>query len=375
MTRGVRTPNKRCARFTQVEVNQEVRAELIRHYKRTLRNPSVERIRRAVGCSPNAVVAVLAEAECQRPDYKPKRSTAKRSVIDKRRQSVQKLANARGLRGARVYAPHSTSEKIRIALREEGYIVSIETVRTDVRSLGMSHLVRPKASLFSTDARSLAAREVFFNDPRWNNRNIRESLVFSDEVILTVNDHSYPRMWVRQRADLVPRERKNTFNCTRVMIWAAICVGWRSEIVFFDRVDDETGRVRTMTAQTYKLRCLSPNREFLSNGKLFIQDGASSHRAKTVLNYLDNQGIDYVKEWPASSPQFNMIESVWHDLKTRLSEDYEPTTDMEQFKANVRAAWKSIPVAKMNKHCRHFGSVIVAHKEEAARKAAAAAQH
>lgn len=367
-------PKKRIIVVTSVEAKQIARTAQIKLALRVLRNPTIENVCRVVGCSQHAVVAVRNGGGCERRDYKSKRSTAKRSNIDKRRQSVQKLAQARGLLGARVFAPHSTSEKIRIALREEGFIVSIETVRTDLRALGMSHLVRPKASLFSTDARQLAARAVFFNDPRWSSRNIRESLVFSDEVILTVNDHSYPRMWVRERADLVPRERKNTFNCTRVMIWAATCVGWRSEVVFFDQVDDETRRIRTMTADSYKLRCLSPNREFLRDGKLFIQDGASSHRAKTVLKYLDTQGIDYVKDWPASSPQFNMIESVWHDLKTVLSEKYAATTDMEQFKANVRGAWASIPVTTMNKHCRHFGTVVLQH-QQAARKAAEAAQH
>lgn len=154
------------------------------------------------------------------------------------------------------------------------------------------------------------------------------------------------------------------------MVWGAMAVGWRSKLVFFDKLDED-GKVMNMTAASYKLRCLSPNREFLSNGKLFIQDGASSHRAKQVLTYMDNQGIEYVDVWPAASPQFNMIESVWMDLKRRLSE-YAPTTDVEQFKANATAAWESIPVATMDNHCRHFGTVVKKYKAEAAAKVAAA---
>lgn len=366
MTRGSKT---RRVTLTVVEANQKARELLILHYHRTLRNPTVERIRRAVRCSPNAVVAVLSGAEFQRPDSKSKkRKTAKRVEIDKRRALVKKLAETRKKLGSRLVAPYMTSEAIRKALRDNGIRVSAETVRTDLLALGMKHLVRPKESLYASEENAIRARNAFANETRWNSRAVCESLIFSDETYLTVNDHSYRSMWAASKKDVVPRERKNPLNCTRVMVWAAIGIDWRSELVFFDQLDED-GKVTNMKARSYKLRCLSPNREHLSSGKLFIQDGASSHRSKEVLTYLDNHGIAYVQNWPASSPCLNMIENVWAELKRRLS-DYAPTKDMEEFKANARAAWKDIPVEDMNNFCRRFPKVIAEHKA-AAREAAA----
>lgn len=351
----------------KLAMNQAVLKKRIEDAFRRLRSPTISNVCKDLKCSRSAVVAVRNGDPCLRPDYKPRRNVAKRDSMAERRAAVKALANTRGKRGARVFAPFMTCAAIQAALADQEDIhVTIETIRTDLKAVGMVNLVRPKESVYSDD-KAVAARNEFASDPRWNSKTICNSLIFSDEVPLTVNDHSHPEMWVPGRDELVPREQKNTFNCTRIMAWGGMAVGWRSDLVFFDKRDDE-GKIKTMNAAAYKLRCLSPNRAFLSKkGKLFIQDGVSSHRAKHVLNYMDAQGIKYVDKWPASSPQFNMIESVWAELKRRLS-DYAPTNDVAQFKANAKAAWESIPQSMLDNHCRHFHTVIMEHRRKAALK-------
>jgi DDE superfamily endonuclease len=49
---------------------------------------------------------------------------------------------------------------------------------------------------------------------------------------------------------------------------------------------------------------------------LFMHDNAHCHKTADVAELLADNGIPVVK-WPETSPDFNPIENLWHDMKTR----------------------------------------------------------
>ena len=186
---------------------------------------------------------------------------------------------------------------------------------------------------------------------------LARGMIFSDETMVDTNDHAQHFVLARSRAeaDEDPRVQENVRCIPRVMVWAAIGYNWRSELVVIKPRTNEEGDMRGLTARRYKLECLSPIREKLkSKGILFMQDGARVHTAKEVQRYLDTQSIDWIRDWPASSPNLNPIEEIWEVLKRAitakvLSRGHEIEDKDDLFEV-AKQCWREIPVDVMNNH-------------------------
>ena len=91
------------------------------------------------------------------------------------------------------------------------------------------------------------------------------------------------------------------------------------------------------------------------NGYIFQQDGATSHTAKSVIDYLETEVPEFLPPdyWPPSSPDLNPLDyGLWSILKQKVYS--QKIHDMEHLKRRIRACWKEIPQDLINKTIDRF---------------------
>ena len=78
----------------------------------------------------------------------------------------------------------------------------------------------------------------------------------------------------------------------------------------------------------------------LNDDFIFLQDGASVHTAKAVDNWLEQNNIDKIENFPGYSPDLNPIEHVWGDIKRHLKAS--PAKDKEDLWKKICVIWNGM---------------------------------
>ena len=69
---------------------------------------------------------------------------------------------------------------------------------------------------------------------------------------------------------------------------------------------------------------------------IFQDDGAPCHRAKIIKNWLTENNITSMTDWPGQSPDINPIENLWAIIKRHIRER-KPTGRVSLIEAIIRA--------------------------------------
>ena len=80
-------------------------------------------------------------------------------------------------------------------------------------------------------------------------------------------------------------------------------------------------------------------RKFQLDQPVLQQDGAPAHRSIEMNDFLDSKGID-VLNWAPQSPDLNIIENVWAQMKKELNK--KQFDSVESLKQGVLEAWNNI---------------------------------
>ena len=122
------------------------------------------------------------------------------------------------------------------------------------------------------------------------------------------------------------------------MVWAGISFHARTELVFIDG--------GSMTAHRYVAEVLEehvvPYAPFVGNNFVLMHDNARPHTARIVTDYLLAVGITCM-DWPALSPDLNVIEHIWDELPRRVKNRSPSPNTLGELQSALREEWGTIP--------------------------------
>lgn len=169
---------------------------------------------------------------------------------------------------------------------------------------------------------------------RWSQQQW-EKIIFSDESSIQLKP-TY-RVFVR-RGNFNRYSKKYTLKTVKhggksLMVWGAIKANGERMLIRFNKNADSTEYQRVLTEG------LLP---FYDNEEIFQQDGAPCHRSKSTEKFFFDNGICFIDDWPAQSPDLNIIENMWSILKRNVSK--HKCSNLDELWSKCQLEWSKIPV-------------------------------
>ena len=100
----------------------------------------------------------------------------------------------------------------------------------------------------------------------------------------------------------------------------------------------------SMNAESYKEilnELLLPELRAAGVPMVFMQDNAPCHKARLVLDFLEENGVQTLP-WPPQSPDMNPIENLWAIIKARRKKKFGPPKTKNELIDQVFTIWNDI---------------------------------
>lgn len=175
-----------------------------------------------------------------------------------------------------------------------------------------------------------AKSKILWSQEQW------AKVIFSDESKFDVCVGDFRKRVIRTKSEAFHKDcLKRTVKFPQgIMIWGSISVKGVGNLEFLD------GMVNAEKYQDILNRSLLPciREQFCNEQFIFQQDGASCHTAKSTKKFFGNNDIP-VLTWPSSSPDLNVIETLWHEMKKVLRNN--PQRTVPALKIKIKEIWDS----------------------------------
>lgn len=252
-------------------------------------------------------------------------------------------------------ASNSTLTARQIAARA-GVVTNLKNVQRVIRAA--PHIKRkkmkgiPPLSSAHKERRKAFAREHVQWKDEW------KTVLFTDEKKFNLDG---PDGWAHYYHDLRKEEKvfsKRQMGGGSVMIWGGIGYDHKTDLVFISGRMNSQQYVNLLENQLKKYFELVPK-----DNVIFQQDNAPVHTAKVAKEFFRKENIRTI-DWPARSPDFNIIENVWGHLARSVYSGSRQFESVEELKQTIQEEWANLPQELIRRHFHSLSNRMIAALEK-----------
>ena len=137
----------------------------------------------------------------------------------------------------------------------------------------------------------------------------------------------------------------------KVRVWAGISLQGHTGICIFEGIMYAPLYIQILDQTLLPFIC-----DVYPDSHRFMADNDPKHASKAARKFLEEKRVNWWRT-PDESPDLNLIENMWHELKEYMRREVKPKNKQELI-SGIQEFWDTVSVDKCTKYIRHLRKVI-----------------